>query len=203
MAQAMEEGAFGLSTSLIYVPGRFASTEEIVALAKVARRYGGTYITHQRDEAYKIDKSLDEVFRIAARGGDPRGDLPPEDGGQGELGPHARGPRAASRRRGPRASTSRPTSIPGSPARTASTPACRPGCARAGGRSWSRASRTRRCGPGEGRFAKDDPSWENQTGRRRRPGILIGASSNPALKKYEGRTLERDRQGREARTRST
>ena len=64
-AQAMEEGAFGLSTSLIYVPGRFASTEEIIALAKVVARYGGSYITHQRDEDDGIDQSLDEVFRIA------------------------------------------------------------------------------------------------------------------------------------------
>src|SRR5437773_1093375 len=65
VAQAMEEGAFGLSTSLLYVPSRFATTEEIIALAKVAARYGGSYITHQRDEGDAIDKSLDEVFRIA------------------------------------------------------------------------------------------------------------------------------------------
>ena len=65
VAQAMEEGAFGLSTSLAYVPDRFASTEELVALAKVAARYGGTYITHQRDEGDRLDTSLDEVFRIA------------------------------------------------------------------------------------------------------------------------------------------
>jgi dihydroorotase/N-acyl-D-amino-acid deacylase len=65
VAQAMEEGAFGLSSALIYVPGRYASTDEIVALAKVAARYGGSYITHQRDEADAIDQSLDEVFRIA------------------------------------------------------------------------------------------------------------------------------------------
>jgi len=65
VGQAMEQGALGLSTSLIYVPDNFASTEEIIALAKVAARYGGTYITHQRDEGNGIDKSLDEVFRIA------------------------------------------------------------------------------------------------------------------------------------------
>jgi dihydroorotase/N-acyl-D-amino-acid deacylase len=69
VAQAMEEGALGLSTSLIYVPDRFASTEEIVALARVAARYGGSYATHQRNEGTDtkgtIDTSLDEVFRIA------------------------------------------------------------------------------------------------------------------------------------------
>jgi dihydroorotase/N-acyl-D-amino-acid deacylase len=65
VAQAMEDGAFGLSTSLIYVPDTYASTEEIVALAKVAAGYGGSYITHQRNEDDSIDESLDEVFRIA------------------------------------------------------------------------------------------------------------------------------------------
>ena len=69
VAQAMEEGALGLSTSLIYVPGLFASTDELVALARVAARYGGSYITHQRDEgddgAIGLDASMDEVFRIA------------------------------------------------------------------------------------------------------------------------------------------
>ena len=63
--QAMQEGALGLSTSLQYVPDRFASTEEIIALAKVARRHGGIYITHQRSESGQIFESLDEVFRIA------------------------------------------------------------------------------------------------------------------------------------------
>jgi dihydroorotase/N-acyl-D-amino-acid deacylase len=65
VAQAMDEGAFGLSTSLLYVPDRYATTEEIIALARVARRHGGTYITHQRDEGSRILWSLDEVFRIA------------------------------------------------------------------------------------------------------------------------------------------
>jgi dihydroorotase/N-acyl-D-amino-acid deacylase len=69
VAQATEEGALGLSTSLIYVPGIFAKTEEIVALARVAARYGGSYITHQRDEGddgeIGLDASMDEVFRVA------------------------------------------------------------------------------------------------------------------------------------------
>ncbi len=62
---AMRQGAFGLSTSLQYVPGRYASTAEIVALAKVAAKYGGVYFTHQRSEQRDIDASMDEVMRIA------------------------------------------------------------------------------------------------------------------------------------------
>jgi dihydroorotase/N-acyl-D-amino-acid deacylase len=69
VAQAMEEGALGLSSALIYVPGLFASTDELIALARVAAAHGGSYITHQRDEgddgATGLDASMDEVFRIA------------------------------------------------------------------------------------------------------------------------------------------
>jgi N-acyl-D-amino-acid deacylase len=67
VADAMEQGALGLSTSLQYVPDRFASTDEIVELASVAARYGGVYFTHQRSESARIFESLDEVFAVAGR----------------------------------------------------------------------------------------------------------------------------------------
>jgi len=70
-AEAMQQGALGLSTSLQYVPDRFASTDEIVELAKVAARYGGVYFTHQRSESSRIFESLDEVFSIADRASIP------------------------------------------------------------------------------------------------------------------------------------
>ncbi len=62
--QAMRDGAIGISTSLIYVPAMYSTTEEIIALARVAARYGGMYFTHIRDEGAKIDSALDEAFRI-------------------------------------------------------------------------------------------------------------------------------------------
>ena len=71
VAEAMQHGALGLSSSLQYVPDRFASTDEIVELAKVAARYGGVYFTHQRSESVRIFESLDEVFTIAERAGIP------------------------------------------------------------------------------------------------------------------------------------
>ena len=67
VADAMREGALGLSTSLQYVPARFAKTDEIVELAKVAKQFGGIYATHQRSEANALDASLSEVFEIARR----------------------------------------------------------------------------------------------------------------------------------------
>ncbi|MGI8965324.1 MAG: N-acyl-D-amino-acid deacylase family protein [Limisphaerales bacterium] len=63
--QGMKEGAVGLSTGLIYLPGVYAKTEEIIELAKVASAYDGIYATHQRSESDEIFKSLEEIFRIA------------------------------------------------------------------------------------------------------------------------------------------
>ncbi len=62
---AMEEGAMGLGTSLIYVPADYASTEELIELAKVASQYGGMYTTHMRSEGDFIFKGLNETFKIA------------------------------------------------------------------------------------------------------------------------------------------
>jgi N-acyl-D-amino-acid deacylase len=67
VAEAMKQGAFGISTALQYVPDVFASTDEIIELAKVAQSYGGVYFTHQRSESDRIFDSLDEVFAISER----------------------------------------------------------------------------------------------------------------------------------------
>jgi N-acyl-D-amino-acid deacylase len=71
MARAMEDGAFGLGTALIYPPGNYASTEELIEIAKVMAPYGGLYITHMRSEADKVLEGMDEAFRIGKQGGVP------------------------------------------------------------------------------------------------------------------------------------
>lgn len=62
--QAMRDGAIGLSTSLIYVPAMYSTTDEIINLARVAAKYDGMYFSHIRDEGDHIDNALDEAFRI-------------------------------------------------------------------------------------------------------------------------------------------
>lgn len=62
---AMRQGALGVSTSLIYAPAIYAPTEELITLARVARRHGGIYATHMRNEGAGIDVALDETFQIA------------------------------------------------------------------------------------------------------------------------------------------
>jgi N-acyl-D-amino-acid deacylase len=63
--KAMDEGAMGLTTALIYVPGLFAKTDELVELAKVASQSGGMYISHMRSEGNRFLEAIDETLTIA------------------------------------------------------------------------------------------------------------------------------------------
>jgi N-acyl-D-amino-acid deacylase len=69
--KAMEQGAYGLSSGLIYLPGRFATTEEVIELAKVAAEFDGIYISHMREEGLDVLKSVAETIRIGEEGGLP------------------------------------------------------------------------------------------------------------------------------------
>ena len=69
--QAMEEGALGLGSSLIYVPGLYADTEELVELAKVVGEYDGLYISHLRSEGNRLLEAVDELIHIAREAGVP------------------------------------------------------------------------------------------------------------------------------------
>jgi dihydroorotase/N-acyl-D-amino-acid deacylase len=62
--QAMQEGAVGISSALQYAPAPYAKTEELIALAREATKFGGIYATHMRSEGDAIDAALDETFRI-------------------------------------------------------------------------------------------------------------------------------------------
>jgi len=63
--EAMEDGAMGLGTSLIYVPALYASTTELIELSKIASKNGGMYITHMRSESDFILSAMNETFKIA------------------------------------------------------------------------------------------------------------------------------------------
>ncbi len=68
---AMEEGALGVGSSLIYAPDTFHSPEDLIELAKVAARYRGRYITHMRSEGDRLLESVDETIRVAREAGIP------------------------------------------------------------------------------------------------------------------------------------
>jgi N-acyl-D-amino-acid deacylase len=64
VAKAMQDGSVGLSTALIYPPGTYAKTEEIIELAKVAAQYGGVYFSHMRNESGQLLEAIQETIRI-------------------------------------------------------------------------------------------------------------------------------------------
>jgi dihydroorotase/N-acyl-D-amino-acid deacylase len=68
MRRGMEDGAFGLGSALIYPPGNYASTEELIEIAKAMSPYGGVYITHMRSEADQYLQAMDEAIRIGQEG---------------------------------------------------------------------------------------------------------------------------------------
>jgi N-acyl-D-amino-acid deacylase len=67
--QGMKEGAMGIGSSLIYAPAFYSSTEELIALCKVAAEYDGLYISHMRSEGNKLLESVDELLTIADQSG--------------------------------------------------------------------------------------------------------------------------------------
>jgi N-acyl-D-amino-acid deacylase len=71
VAQAMKDGSVGLSTALIYPPGTFANTEELIELSKVAAQYGGVYFSHMRNESTHLLEAIKEVIRIGKEAGIP------------------------------------------------------------------------------------------------------------------------------------
>lgn len=190
VARAMEQGALGLSTSLQYVPDRFASTEEIIELAKVAARYGGTYLTHQRSESHEIDSSLEEVFRVAREA-----EIPAQiwhlktacPGNWGRMGEVLRKLERA-RSQGLDVSANQYPYIAGANNLSANLPLW----VREGGRERMlerlRDPEVRRRIKEE--IWKEDPSWENQFLCSGGPeGILITSTVNADLERYSGRRL--------------
>ena len=69
--QAMQDGAVGFSTGLLYVPGTYATTGEVISLAAVASGYGGVYASHIREQGAKLHDSIDEAVRVGREAGMP------------------------------------------------------------------------------------------------------------------------------------
>ena len=107
LATAMRGGAMGMTTALIYPPSSFATTSELVEMARVAGRHGGLYATHMRDEGPALIAAIEEAITIGEQGWPAGGDLPSEGGPPARVGhadargrPHDRGGASPRRRRG-------------------------------------------------------------------------------------------------------
>ena len=190
-AAAMEQGALGVSTSLQYMPDRFASTGEIVELAKVAAKYGGVYFTHQRSESARIFDSLDEVFTIAEQARIPAEIWHLKTAYKANFGkmPEVLRRIEAARARGLDVTANQ------YPYTRASNglDSCIPLWAREGG--FAKLVERLKDPATRERIKKDmdDPNattWENQWyGANGGDGVMISTVLDPALRKYEGMTL--------------
>jgi N-acyl-D-amino-acid deacylase len=191
VAQAMEQGALGLSSALQYVPDRFATTDELVDLATVAASYGGIYITHQRSESSAIFTSLDEVFAIAARARIPAEIFHLKTAYKANWGkmPEVLARIHAARDRGLDITANQYPYVRASNG----LDACLPLWAREGGKDAmiARLKDTRQRERAKADMADSNPSdWENQWyGSGGGDGVMLSSVLNPDLKKYEGRTL--------------
>ena len=190
VADAMKDGALGVSTSLQYVPARFAKTDEIVELAKVAHQYGGIYITHQRSEANAIDDSMKEVFEIARRANIPAEIWHFKTAYKKNWGrmPEMLRRIAAARRRGLKITADVYPYVAGS----TSLSACLPPWAIEGGTDKMVArlkdAETRKRLKWE--ISNDAKDWENiYLGSGGPGGILIGSVVNRELEQWQGKRL--------------
>ncbi|MGZ8846362.1 MAG: N-acyl-D-amino-acid deacylase family protein [Pyrinomonadaceae bacterium] len=190
VADAMKEGALGVSTSLQYVPARFAKTDEIVELAKVARQYGGIYITHQRSEANAIDDSMKEVFEIARRAKIPVEIWHFKTAYKKNWGrmPEMLRRVAAARRQGLKITADVYPYVAGS----TSLSACLPPWVLEGGteKMLSRLNDMRIRQRLREEISTDSKDWENiYLGSGGPSGILIGSVVNPELEQWQGKRL--------------
>ncbi len=191
VAGAMEQGALGVSTSLQYVPDRYASTDEIVELAKVAARYGGVYFTHQRSEGARIFESIDEVIAIAERANIPAEIWHLKTAYKANFG---KMPEVLRRLEAARALGVDVTANQYPYTRASNgLDSCMPLWVREGG--FEKMMERLKDPTARDRIRKDmdDPNattWENQWyGANGSDGVTIATVLNPELRKYEGMTL--------------
>jgi N-acyl-D-aspartate/D-glutamate deacylase len=191
VAEAMAQGALGVSSSLQYVPNRFSSTDELVELAKVAAASGGIYITHQRSEGNKIFESLDEVLAIAERAGIPaeiwhlKTAYQPNWGKMTEILRRIE----AARARGLRVSAN----VYPYDRASNGLDACLPVWVREGGTDAMIARLTDPATRERVKHDMDDPDapYENQwVGSGGPAGVMLSSALNPALRKYEGMSFD-------------
>ncbi len=187
---AMLEGALGLSTSLIYSPAFYAKTDEILALAKVAARHGGIYATHMRNESDSILPALEEALRIGREAGLPVEIWHLKIAGRQNWGKMPDVLEAIERARASGQDVTAdqyPYVASGTSLSTVIPPRYHDG--------GTEALLKRLRDPGQRAAIRKDletfhPEWENMwLGVGTPEGILITSIHDPALKRYQGRTI--------------
>ena len=190
VAEAMQQGAFGISTALIYPPGHYAKTEELIELAKVAGQRGGIYATHMRSEGQSETAALEEALRIGREGhlpveifhlkviGKPRWGSMPKIVDMIQAARDARQDVSADMYPYGAGGTALASSLP-------------PWVADGGTeKRLERLKDPAIRGRIKQEMATEHPNWENlYLGSGGAAGVLVSGIVNPDLKKYDGQTL--------------
>jgi PBP4 family serine-type D-alanyl-D-alanine carboxypeptidase len=190
VAQAMEQGAMGISTALIYPPGHYATTEELIELAKVASQYGGIYSSHMRSEGQSEPQAIEEALRIGREANLPVEIFHLKVSGKTRWGnmPEIVGQIQAARDAGQDVTADMYPYVAGGTALASSLP---PWVADGGTekllqRLEDPATRAKI----KQEMAADHPQWENiffDSGGG--AGVMVSGVVNPDLKKYDGKTM--------------
>ena len=187
--QAMEDGAMGVGSSLIYAPANYAKTDELAALATEAGRCGGFYISHMRSEGDRLVEAVDELIEISRRSGAPAEIYHLKAAGKSNWGKldTALAHVDAARARGQRITTNMYTYTAGATGLDAAMP---PWVQSGGLEAWIEHLKdpaTRAKVLAEMRAAK--PTYENLYFHAGAEGTLLLAFKNPKLKPLTGKTL--------------
>ena len=190
VAQAMQQGAFGISTALIYPPGHYAKTEELIELAKVASQYGGIYASHMRSEGQSETAAIEEALRIGREAQLPVEIFHLKVIGKPRWGsmPKVVGMIQAARDAGQDVSADMYPYIAGGTALASSLPpwVADGGAAKLPERLKDPATRDKI----KREMATEHPNWENlYLGSGGGTGILLSGIENPDFKQFNGKTL--------------
>ncbi len=190
VAQAMQDGALGISTALIYPPGQYATTDELIELAKVAAQYGGIYGTHMRSEGQTEPQAVEEALRIGREANLPVEIFHLKVSGKTRWGnmPKIVGQIQAARDAGQDVTADMYPYVAGSTALASSLP---PWVADGGmekllQRLHDPAIRAKI----KEEMAADHPNWENlffDSGGG--SGVMVSGVENPDLKNFDGKTI--------------
>src|SRR5499427_3457082 len=190
VAQAMQQGAFGVSTALIYPPGHYAKTEELIQLAKVVGQYGGIYASHMRSEGQSEPAAIEEALRIGREGRLPVEIFHLKVIGKPRWGsmPKIVGMIQAARDSGQDVTANMYPYVAGGTALAASLPpwVAEGGLAKMLARLRDPATRAKI----KLEMAADHPTWENlffDCGGGK--GVMVAGVENPELKKFDGKTI--------------
>lgn len=190
VAQAMQQGALGISTALIYPPGHYAKTDELIALAKVASEYGGIYATHMRSEGQTEVAALNEAIEIGRQANLPVEIFHLKVSGKSRWGsmPKLVAQIQAARDSGLSIAANMYPYLAGATALASSLPpwVANGGAEKLLARLRDPAIRKRI----QTEMAADHPEWENlyfDSGGA--SGVMISGVVNPDLKKYDGMTV--------------